>query len=534
VICLGLTVTAFAQTPATAPVADSNDPLLGKLFRSRIEGVQFNPPAGDAMIRELNTGEIVRFVYTDSSWDVRAKPVPLAEPLPLSSPPDAGLVEITALHLTDSNASAKILRQNTAAINGKDVGRIEATYNAGTDHIFAQQALFEDTPHRYISLQMTSRDTAQDDAQARTVFEHMLATVQILDRSKLKSEQDHRIYNTRGLWVLLDRKTITAAIEPLHFMRVVRDGREVGFIQMNERPAKHNGNDGIEVIVRSRLEVESQPENPAAVNEGQATPSPSAGIVIPKGIGPSAGPATQPAAPQNLYSYAIYFVTFDRDHEDWTTITQTDEQVANQLTETAFSDRTVRRRFTAATNPALDPQPILTQIPKLTLDVTYTVGKTKQRPVDIDIPDTPSFYLPQALGQLLPRLLPRQEGIYMFASYVSSQRNVMSRYVDVEPPRDVELEGQTVRAVPITDRIGADGIPTTHYVTREGEWLGSISDDGRLQVFPTDEKTLKGLWPGFVTSPEPAEGDPAGTDDFIPDTGRPAHHDVRTTPGDVP
>ena len=528
VICLALALPALAQTAATQPLGGSTNPLLGKLFRSRIDGIQFNPPAGGGMIRELNSGDIVRFVYADDNWDVRVKPVQLHVPLALSAPPDAGLLELTASHLTDSNPSAVILRKEVMAIHGNNVGRIEATYNAGTDRIFAQQALFKDfkdTGERYFSVQMTSKDPAKDDARARTAFEAMLDSVQILDRQELAKEQERRLLKTRGLWVLLDRKTISAALQPLHFMRVVRDGRDVGFIQINERLAKHNGNDGVEVIIHSRVQPDQQTDTSSPAPVGPAAAAGTNGIVIPKPLSPSIAPATRPAGPQNLYTYSSYFVTFDRDHEDWTTIIQTDDDVANQLTESAYSDRTTLRKLDrarlrqkqqpatraattremqgnsdrASSKPDVNEPPMI-QVPKYVLDVDYQLGRRQEASKDTDLPP---FYLPQALGQLLPRLLPPDHAQYMFAFYVSSQRNVMSRYVDVESAREVELDGQTVRAVPITDRIGADGISTTHYVTRQGEWLGSISEDYRLQVFPTDEHTLKGLWPGFATSPEP-------------------------------
>ncbi len=500
--------TALPTTQATTlPTADSADPLLGKLFRSRTAGIQFNPPAGGSMIRELNTGDIVRFIYSDQGWDIRAKPVPLHIPLMLSSPPDAGVLELTATHLTDSNPTAKILRQEVVSIHGHDVGRIEATYKAGTDHLFAQQALFRESSKYFLSLQMLSQDS-KDFNRDRAVFDRMLNTVEILDRNQLAQEQKHRILETRALWVLLDQKTLAAAIQPLHFMRVVRDGRDVGFIQVNERLANHNGYDGIEVIVHSRVQPDKRTDAPAANPIAPADPT---GIVIPRPLSPDAGPTTRPLLPQDLYTYSTYFMTFDRDHEDWTTITQTDRDVAHQLTESAYTDRTIKRRLDPArvahtsTTQHFDNPPVI-EIPKYVLDVSYSVGKRDQPPKDLELPP---FYLPQALGQLLPRLLPPDRAQYMFAFYVSSERNLMGRYVDVGSPQEVDLDGQTVRAIPISDRIGIDGSGTTHYVTRQGEWLGSVSDDARLQVLPTDEHTLKGLWPGFAAASADTQDNPA-------------------------
>lgn len=530
-LAMSITACVLGQTASTQPAVESTDPLLGKLFRSRFDGIALNPPAGGAMIRELNTGEIVRFVYADQSWDIRVKPIPLHVPMPLSAKGDGGLLEMTAVQLTNNNPTAKILQQHIVQMHGKDVGVIEARYTAGINRVYAQQAIFRDTDQHYFAVQMTSKgkpktsaatqpdvDQDQPDAeedQARNVFQHMLQSVKILDRRDLAYEQRRRVDKTHGLYLLINQKTILAALQPLHLMRVLRDGKDVGYVQVNERQARHNGNDGIEIILHSRMMINSQPVRP----EGPSPAAPLAveanGIVIPKSTSTDPVAASKTQQPQNVYNSSVFFVTFDRDHEDWTTVSQTDEQVSNQLTESAYSDRTVRRMLDSSKvkeglkHPATRGyQPPVLEVPNYLLDVEYTRGRKKEAPVNTPLPP---FYLPQALGQMLPRLLPNDPAQYLFAFYVGGQRNVMGRYVDVLETREVELDGQTYRAVPISDRIGVDGIPTTHYVTRQGQWLGSVSEDSKSIVLPTDLATLEKTWPGFVLSPEPpAEYDTGG------------------------
>ena len=158
------------------------------------------------------------------------------------------------------------------------------------------------------------------------------------------------------------------------------------------------------------------------------------------------------------------------------------------------------------------------------LDARVIPGHGQQDPVFIDRPDYSLnvsqyvrvklmgqpfddklvwFYLPQGLGQMLPRLLPTDAKQFMFATYVSSERNVMGRYVDVNPPVEVDLGGQKVNAIPISDRIGVDGIPTIQYVSRTGEWLGSVNEDAKLQCLPATAEELKDIWPNFKVSDEP-------------------------------
>jgi len=107
----------------------------------------------------------------------------------------------------------------------------------------------------------------------------------------------------------------------------------------------------------------------------------------------------------------------------------------------------------------------------------------------------PPFYLPQAMAHLLPRVLPRWEPKgYLFASYVTDQHEVAKRYVDVGDEQEVTLGGQKVRAIPIKDRIGLEGSVTTHYVSPQGAYLGSVNEDSKLTILPTDRATLEKMW----------------------------------------
>jgi hypothetical protein len=70
----------------------------------------------------------------------------------------------------------------------------------------------------------------------------------------------------------------------------------------------------------------------------------------------------------------------------------------------------------------------------------------------------------------------------------------MSRYVDVEREEEVTLGGRTFRAIPILDRIGLEGAVTTHYVSPDGAYLGSVNAETNVTILPTDRATLQGIW----------------------------------------
>jgi hypothetical protein len=138
-------------------------------------------------------------------------------------------------------------------------------------------------------------------------------------------------------------------------------------------------------------------------------------------------------------------------------------------------------------------QPPVRQTEVTSLHVNFS-GKSKaSEPIDRDLPP---FYVPQAIGQLLPRVLARMSPgkTYLFAVYNSSSREVMMRYVDVGEEQTAELDGQRVRAILVRDRIGLEGVPTTHYIAPDGKYLGSVNPDQKITILPTDAATLERLW----------------------------------------
>jgi hypothetical protein len=142
------------------------------------------------------------------------------------------------------------------------------------------------------------------------------------------------------------------------------------------------------------------------------------------------------------------------------------------------------------------------------LTVTFAGNRGNQAPLKQRLPP---FYLPQALGHMLPRVLPlNQPKTYMFYTYSSDAGKVMARYVDVGREQQVELGGQRAAAVPVTDRIGLEGSPTVHYLSQAGKYLGSVNSQTRVTVLPSSAEELQKLWANNanLTRPAPAAGQP--------------------------
>jgi hypothetical protein len=522
-------------TGAAADVAPSaSDALLDPAFRSSTEGIKFRPPAGGILNRQLGSGEIVRFAYPDKAWTLTLKSAINSTHMPMVAnhaiPNAMGLLDVAERQLTQrGGVPAQVIRKEVVQVGPNAVGLIEVHDKAGIDPLFIQLALVSVAhPPKYFMLQMVAKGKV-DEAAARQAFQQSLATVELLNTGAFQKEQRARFENTRWLWLQLDERRLASALQPVHFMRIVRDGHDVGYVQVNEQRAQVHGQDGIYIVSRQHLETQA---TTVTAGPAQAGPNPAgaAGLDVPQ---PKATLVTRPT---QVDRDARFFVTYDRRHEQWTTTDRLDNRPGNDALELGNSDVELHRRIDPTalrghptTRGADDEPPIIDQEID-TVRVDEFRGKTRSAPtVERAVP---KWYLPQAMAQILPRLLPvDQPKQYLFAYYVSGQRQVLLRYVDVGVERSAELDGRQVRGIPIADRVGADGLVTTHYVSRDdGQWLGSVSDDGKLQVLPSDDATLKSLWKQFVVLPDP----PPPTDDEVTDShpvARPVHPAERTKPG---
>ena len=449
--------------------------LLGGNYTNPYAGIAFRTPANCKQVK-ADPSEIVRFVNEQRNWQLIAIRSSSTQPLPLSGGADKkmGLLDVLAARLKQTNPGIEIVRQDTVNLGENEAGMLVGRYGTGNQRHLVQQAAIQANDQLYYMLTMTSPSgkaakgaDAEDPAEkaAADAFRQMLDTVKLLDRTGVRDDQIERLYRTRAFFVTVTAKKLRETIIPEQWMRLRREGKDIGYTYIVEEPDNAGGGDGIKIGVRSR----SYPD-PNSQVDGETW----------------------------------FYVTGDRRHENWSNIVWIQNLSAHssdQMTEIGSSDRRITRSADESNQmqkgDAKDPnQPKVNVGDVYTLNV-QTVGKnagagTALVPVSRSLPP---FYLPQAVGHLLPRLLPRREAkTFMFATYVSDRREVMMRYVDVGTEQQVELDGQRVNAIPISDRIGLEGSVTIHYVSPEGKYLGSVNRDSKITVLPTDAATLQKMW----------------------------------------
>jgi hypothetical protein len=498
---------------AKAPGGDKD--LLGPTFESVAAGIGFRAPAGCKEDRRGIGDEIVQYSNEPKRWLLKVNRLRFDKPIPMTyhkndknGPDINGLFEETVDRIKTESPNIEIFRQEIVHQNGLDLGLIAGRAGVGAENNLVLIALVRKSPadatndaaHIYYSFNFTAAGVGKNGpmeqdkgvVEAVDMFMQLLDSVQLLDQTAVREDQNQRLYRTRSLFVNLTETKLRNALVKEQWLRLMRDGKDIGYSYIVEEVAQDlprtggraggtqaGGEDGVRVGVRSR---------------------------------------TMPESGVQVDTETWMWTSFDRHHEKFTNFAL----VKNATTgNEAFSEigsydaqiRLVRDDDLEKGQQGLgkdkkgvdESQPQVRQTEVRTLEVQYKGKGRTGEPFSMRLP---AWYMPEALGHLLPRIAAKMEPKnYLFAVYNSDRRVVMNRYIDVLPETSVELDGKKVRAIPVTDHLGLEGPVTTHYLSKNGQYLGSISKDSGITILPTDAATLEKMWKDAnLTRPGEVEG----------------------------
>lgn len=528
---------------------------LGKPFRSQALGLTLRPPAGFKTVRRLG-GEEVHFVDEQRNWTLKVSRITLTQDMglesttdPRSNLPRAGLLDLTVERLKAETPGAALLRHDVVNLGDAEAGMIVLRHVQGLETVLSQQALIRSDDRVYFMVALNTPgakrvatgaangvgpgapeggtgdgdsaaadpgDRNQEDPgekQAVETFNAVLDSVELLDQRPLRREQEDRVYATLAFYVNANAAgKLENVLVPRQWFRVLRGGKDIGYLYTVEEMA-----DGIPGHKRAA--------GAAARARGKAA----AAALAAGGSGILIGMRSRTLPDENVQvdSESWLFCTPDRRNEQWSTLTVVQDRKSREQdhamtvgTSSWQSGRVLDQEahLRGERGDKNDPgQPPMAMKEDYQLTVTH-VGKTDApQPLSQELP---RHYLPQALGHLLPRILPlREPKKFLFAAYVGDARAVMHRYVDVGAEKRITWNGEPMRAIPIGDRIGLEGSVTTHYVTSNGKYIGSENADSGIVMMPSDERTLLKIWkdadlnrPADVKEPEAptAAGNPGG------------------------
>jgi hypothetical protein len=529
--------------PATRPAADRPDAppvALGPRFESMVHGIAFNAPADCKENRNAAAqNQIVEYVNEDKNWSLRVSRLSLERPTPLTAMRDPkdnhevqGLLENTIAQIRSDIPTAEIVRQDVTNVSENFVGLIILRYALGAQHWLRQQAILQANDQLYYVFNFTTPAGAQREDESERVasatFSAIIDSIKLIDRTPIKEDQNARLYRTRALLMEWTDKKLTSVLVPRQYLRLTRNGKDIGWTYVEEMTG------------RQRRALTGTPRAPTRNQPADGSKVPDDGLITDDGLVIYTRTWTKPENDRIFEAGSELFTTFDRRLERWAQIAGATEkgQLKSQALELGQTRREMKRLFAPVLkdeermgiSDAKDPNnPRYRPAEVYTIDV-QTISKTgNAAPIKRDLPP---WYLPAALGHLLPRLVPlTQPRTFLFASYISAKREVMHRYVDVGQEATVTIGSQTVRAVPVSERIGLEGAPIVHYLSPEGKYLGTINKADGLTVLPSDVQTLLRLWPDADLKVQEIQP-PPGTDLPRADAAVPAANTAVDT-GDV-
>ena len=524
-----VTTAPAAAEPQVAAQEDAPRDLLGAPFENQAAGISLRIPAGCHRVRTTGSGDdLGQFADEKRNWQVklnrivRERPTALTDASNNYGQPIPGLLNTTVARLKHDLPGCNVLRSDITNISDgseklrDNVGMIAVRYAAtGGSRYLTQQAIIQSTDRLFYLIALTTpcgasgpADSEDDPAERAAVetFRQLLDSVHLLDITKIKQEQDDRLWRTKNLMMTWrSGKRFRNALVDEQWIRILRNDKDIGYSYVTEQTAG-----GIPRPL-TRQEVQAGKSDRDLVQPGD-------GVLIgvrARTIDPQANidPSLKAKGPVQVDSATWMFSSADQRLEDWSRVIVVDagtedkdgKPIKNQTEEFGTSNRTSVTKLDKNGVPgtALDPhQPPVRIVDQYVLDVTTVSQSAQADPLNQEVPP---WYVPQALSHLLPRLVPLHPEMdpslgtikprtYMFAVYVPELREVMNRYIDVKDAQMVEFAGRRVMAVPVEDRLGWQGSMTTHYLTPGGVYLGSENKEAHLVMLPTDARTLLSIW----------------------------------------
>lgn len=503
-------VPALVQAQSTRPAAPSTRPTarpaddddiadrLAPRFTSRVGAISFRPPLGGTVDRRIseNPDLVARFTDGDEKWSLLVSRKFFSRPTKLvgvddprtanidESKTDPGVVDALVTQLRTNDVNAQLLRQQKTQVSGRETGFVALRFtNAKTGQVwFRQHAVIQVNDQLFYIFDFTTpstwttEDKDVDPAEkiAADLFDLIIDSVEMLDWRPLLAERDDRLFRTRAMLVNLPakiEKSVEARTQDVPedpvphaqtYLLLQKDGKDVGYGYLAEWIGSRAGEKGVFVASLIHKEIEK-------------------GTVV------------------ETASEMFSELKSRQAREEWMSVTRIDKDKQTEHF-SEYGSSKVRRGVvrddaegTQAVGDRKEPERAMARTTEFhTLEVRQ-ISRGGARPITRDLPQ---YYVPVALANQLPRMLPLHEPKgYLIAAWEGGIPAVVLRYLDVEAVREIRFAGTSQKLITVRERLGLEGDPTLHYFSEDGRYIGSITESLGMSMVVTTEAVLKKTFP---------------------------------------
>ena len=457
-------------------------PMTPQVYDSLEQGFRITLPPGELQ-KTVEPDLLALDLNPQRNWRVEVRRLALETPAQLAGRelPEGGrqpgLVELVAGLAQQAN-NGELLGQGLTPLGSADAGTFALRYGSGVITLLQQVALIRADDTLYFKLTMTSpapdgpaeamgSDPGVRDAVA--AFNDALNSFAKLDQSKILEDQEQRLDNTRSLFLNFTKKRQLDALVPEQWVRVRRDGKDVGYRYVVEEPAR---------------EVPGDPAKREGVSPLEA-----------KGV--RVGERTRLYTPAGRLDRETWlYADADMGREEFrerNVIRVEGKATASNVVVGSMLVRTIPRKMRVPRPGGLGTQDQVEIVDERKLEVNFAgavIDKTETISREL-----PAWYVPQAVEHLMPRLVAQLgRNKYLMAVYAPDRKEVWQQYVDVEGPQGESVQGKRRDVWVVSTRLGLSGEVTRHFVDAGTyAWLGSVTADG-VENWPTDAATLASIW----------------------------------------
>lgn len=505
--------------PADAGAATKPAVREWTLYSSPETGFEAMLPPGTMQASE-DPNDLAVVVDAARGWRFELRRLPLEMPMelqPVELPEGGrrpGLLSLL-MNRAAGDHEAHVIRQGLVPLGSADAAVFALYYQVGTVGQLRQEAVVQASDTLYYQVVLISpapadavngavpdpsgkTDTALAQAlagdenvrEAVSAFTRSVNSFKLLDQTQLRQEQDERLIRTRTLLVNLTKARLMDALQPERFVRVIKDGRDIGYSYIVEElareipadPARRESVDelgarGVRIGVRTRLR---------------------------RGEGFLGRETWMFAASESNNREAQVTGFKEEDFRERNQLVADGKLKGDNVVVGMMRGRRVPQRVRVPREGGLGTTELIDLVDARKLEVTTVVNG-----VQTDAPmvrQLPAWYIPAAVEHLLPRIAARWgKNTYLVAVYNPEKREIYQQYLDVEGLKNENIQGQTRLVIVVTTRLGLSGPRTRHFIDPEAyTWLGSVNEESKVELWPSDKETLIKIWENPELSPPDA------------------------------
>lgn len=448
---LAVAAGAWAADKPTAAVADKAETQradsaaeLDKRYIDPLHGFSIRPPAGTERKREFSTSTIVTWSKRDEKTGAVAWTLTVQKAGESNKSIDLKPYSEVLAKKLSANDDYKIESVELGLLADKGTIHFRGL-TGGAAKLWQRQAWVLARPGEFLIFAITGpRDSKE---QLDKLFQAVVGTLELSDPQKATEERKQNIARGKDLLGALKDQQLGRALgaETQWFLLQLK-GEDIGFMAQVEMANRRDGADGCEV--RSWVMMQLPKDKPRILRR-------------------------------------LLFTTADRSFEKW--VEKLDVGSGKEMTN--ISEEGIKQAEMIVCNITAEgkTQPQRKKLPQDLVPQKFSLG---------------DYYLPRAMGVLLPRLVDLSKpAAYSFAIYNTQVNNFDMRTFTIVGAEKITLNQARVDAVKATDQAAPDVEPAELWLSAKGLLLRMTTSDGLvmeatsraaiLERFPKAEEIAK-------------------------------------------